>query len=82
MPLLEVEHVSRHFGGVMAVDDVSLSLAEGEILGLIGPNGAGKSTLFNLMSGVVSPTAEGYLLPAKRSPRAGPLSDWPLGREP
>jgi branched-chain amino acid transport system ATP-binding protein len=50
MPLLEVEHVSRHFGGVMAVDDVSLSLAEGEILGLIGPNGAGKSTLFNLMS--------------------------------
>ena len=55
MPLLEVEHVSRHFGGVMAVDDVSLSLAEGEILGLIGPNGAGKSTLFNLMSGVVRP---------------------------
>ena len=39
----------------MAVDDVSLSLAEGEILGLIGPNGAGKSTLFNLMSGVVRP---------------------------
>jgi branched-chain amino acid transport system ATP-binding protein len=55
MPLLEVEHVSRHFGGVMAVDDVSLSLAEGEILGLIGPNGAGKSTLFNLMSGIVRP---------------------------
>ncbi len=55
MPLLEVEHVSRHFGGVMAVDDVSLSLAEGEILGLIGPNGAGKSTLFNLLSGVVRP---------------------------
>ena len=55
MPLLEVEHVSRHFGGVMAVDDVSLSLAEGEILGLIGPNGAGKSTLFNLLSGIVRP---------------------------
>ncbi len=55
MPLLDVEHVSRHFGGVMAVDDVSLSLAEGEILGLIGPNGAGKSTLFNLMSGIVRP---------------------------
>ena len=55
MPLLDVEHVSRHFGGVMAVDDVSLSLAEGEILGLIGPNGAGKSTLFNLLSGVVRP---------------------------
>jgi branched-chain amino acid transport system ATP-binding protein len=55
MPLLEVEHVSRHFGGVTAVDDVSVSLADGEILGLIGPNGAGKSTLFNLLSGVVRP---------------------------
>ena len=55
MPLLEAEHISKHFGGVTAVDDVSLTLAEGEILGLIGPNGAGKSTLFNLLSGVVRP---------------------------
>ncbi len=55
MPLLEAEHISKHFGGVTAVDDVSLSLAEGEILGLIGPNGAGKSTLFDLISGVVKP---------------------------
>ncbi len=55
MPLLEAEHISKHFGGVTAVDDVSLFLHEGEILGLIGPNGAGKSTLFNLISGVVKP---------------------------
>jgi len=55
MPLLEAEHVSKRFGGVAAVDDVSLSLAEGEILGLIGPNGAGKSTLFDLLSGVAKP---------------------------
>jgi branched-chain amino acid transport system ATP-binding protein len=55
MPLLETEHISKHFGGVAAVDDVSLFLNEGEILGLIGPNGAGKSTLFNLISGVVKP---------------------------
>jgi len=55
MPLLEAEHVSKRFGGVAAVDDVSLALAEGEILGLIGPNGAGKSTLFDLLSGVAKP---------------------------
>jgi branched-chain amino acid transport system ATP-binding protein len=55
MPLLEVENVSKHFGGVMAVNRVSLTLRQGEIVGLIGPNGAGKSTLFNLISGVVKP---------------------------
>ena len=54
MPLLKVENVTRHFGGVMAVNDVSLTLSRGEIVGLIGPNGAGKSTLFNLISGVES----------------------------
>jgi branched-chain amino acid transport system ATP-binding protein len=48
MALLEVENVCKHFGGVMAVDDVCLTLDKGEIVGLIGPNGAGKSTLFNL----------------------------------
>jgi branched-chain amino acid transport system ATP-binding protein len=55
MPLLEVENVSKSFGGVMAVSNVSLTLSHGEILGLIGPNGAGKSTLFNLISGIVKP---------------------------
>ena len=54
-PMLEVEHVSRSFGGVFAVRDVSLSVAHGELRGIIGPNGAGKSTLFNLVSGHLHP---------------------------
>lgn len=54
--LLRLEGVSRHFGGLKAVDDVSFSLTRGEILGLIGPNGAGKTTCFNLISGVYAPT--------------------------
>ncbi len=53
--LLEVESVSRWFGGVQAVRSLSFSVAEGSILGLIGPNGAGKSTVFNLINGVIAP---------------------------
>jgi branched-chain amino acid transport system permease protein len=51
--LLQVEHLSRSFGGLRAVDDVSFSVEAGEILGVIGPNGAGKTTLFNLLNGVI-----------------------------
>jgi branched-chain amino acid transport system ATP-binding protein len=61
MPLLEVENVSRLFGGVKAVNNVSLTLNQGEIVGLIGPNGAGKTTLFNLVSGVLKPGAGSIL---------------------
>jgi ABC-type hemin transport system ATPase subunit len=50
-PILELKHLTRHFGGIRAVDDVSLQLFPGEIVGLIGPNGAGKTTLVNLISG-------------------------------
>jgi branched-chain amino acid transport system ATP-binding protein len=53
--LLEVSHVTQRFGGVVANKDVSLAVAQGEIVGLIGPNGAGKSTLFNLIAGVMRP---------------------------
>jgi branched-chain amino acid transport system permease protein len=56
-PLLEVEAVRKHFGGLVAVNDLSFELHRGEILGLIGPNGAGKSTMFNLISGVLRVSA-------------------------
>lgn len=51
-PLLDVRQVSKHFGGLAAVDGVSLQVRRGDIHALIGPNGAGKSTLFNLITGV------------------------------
>ena len=55
--LLEVDHVTLRFGGVVALNDVSFSLRKGEIFGLIGPNGAGKTTCFNAMTGVYRPTS-------------------------
>ena len=56
-PLLELRSVRKEFGGLMAVYDVSLSVEAGEIVAIIGPNGAGKTTVFNLISGVLPPTA-------------------------
>ncbi|AER66753.1 amino acid/amide ABC transporter ATP-binding protein 1, HAAT family [Thermovirga lienii DSM 17291] len=55
--LLRLENVSKQFGGLHAVEDVSFSLNRNEILGLIGPNGAGKTTCFNMISGALKPTA-------------------------
>ena len=57
MSLLAIEHLSVHFGGVAAVDDVSFDVRQGEILGLIGPNGSGKTTVLNLLSGFLAPHA-------------------------
>jgi branched-chain amino acid transport system ATP-binding protein len=57
MALLSVEGVTRRFGGIVAVDDVSFDVAEGEIVGLIGPNGAGKTTMFNLITRLYRPDA-------------------------
>ncbi len=54
-PLLEIRGLRRHFGGVLAVDGVDLSVEPGEILSVIGPNGAGKTTLFNLITGLFPP---------------------------
>ena len=56
MPLLEVEALTVQFGGLTAVDAVSFTLDEGEIVGLIGPNGAGKTTCFSLITGFLPPT--------------------------
>ena len=57
MALLDVRDVSVRFGGVVALDDLSFSIDEGEICGLIGPNGAGKTTLFNVVSRIYEPAA-------------------------
>ena len=55
MALLSVRNVTRRFGGIVAVDDVSLDVEQGQIVGLIGPNGAGKTTLFNLVTRLYRP---------------------------
>jgi branched-chain amino acid transport system ATP-binding protein len=57
MALLNVEHVRRSFGGVVAVDQVTFQVPAGQIKSVIGPNGAGKTTLFNIISGVLKPDA-------------------------
>jgi branched-chain amino acid transport system ATP-binding protein len=54
-PLLEIRDVAVHFGGIVALDGISLTIEEGQILGLIGPNGAGKTTLFNCVSRLYTP---------------------------
>jgi len=77
--LLEGHRVSRHFGGLKAVDEVGFELREGEILGLIGPNGAGKTTLFSVIAGSIKPTSGSVKLegddisgrPAHKVVRAG-----------
>jgi branched-chain amino acid transport system ATP-binding protein len=55
MSLLEISCVSKRFSGLQAVDNVSLSVDRGELLGLFGPNGAGKTTTFNLIAGTLMP---------------------------
>lgn len=56
MSVLKVSNLSRAFGGIKAVTDVTLEIEKGEIVGLIGPNGAGKTTFFNLLTGIYAPT--------------------------
>jgi branched-chain amino acid transport system ATP-binding protein len=61
MAYLEINNVSKHFGGLKAVDEVSIKIEKGQIYGLIGPNGAGKSTLFNCVAGTYAPTSGSIL---------------------
>jgi branched-chain amino acid transport system ATP-binding protein len=65
-PLLQAHEVSKYFGGLRAVDGVSVDVAPGEILGIIGPNGAGKTVFFNLVSGIYQPTAGEIFFHGKR----------------
>jgi branched-chain amino acid transport system ATP-binding protein len=66
MSLLEVKKVSRFFGGLTAVKDVSFEVNKGEIMGLIGPNGAGKTTLFNVVNGFFAPSRGEVLFKGER----------------
>ncbi|WP_312693235.1 ABC transporter ATP-binding protein [Caproiciproducens sp.] len=64
-PILRLDKVCKHFGGVVAADDVTFSVMPGEVHGLIGPNGAGKSTLMNLISGIYIPDSGSVFLDEK-----------------
>jgi ABC-type branched-subunit amino acid transport system ATPase component len=64
--LLQVNKLTRFFGGLAAVQNVSFTLETGKIMGLIGPNGAGKTTTFSLLTGFVTPTAGDILFDGKR----------------
>lgn len=77
--LLHVEHVAKHFGGVTALNDYSLTLERGELTGLIGPNGAGKTTAFNLISGVIKPTSGEIYFRGKEITRQKPDKNAKLG---
>src|ERR687887_313853 len=72
MPLLEVQRVTRRFGGIVALDGVSLDVGEGEIVGLIGPNGAGKTTVFNLVTRLYRPDAGDIRFEGESLLRAAP----------
>jgi len=76
-PLLEVDHVTLRFGGVVALDNVNFTLYKGEILGLIGPNGAGKTTCFNAMTAVYRPTSGEIRFRGHRTSGRKPMT--PLG---
>src|SRR5690349_353639 len=72
--ILRLESVSRDFGGIHAVSEVSLDISQGAIFGLIGPNGAGKTTLINLITGLLRPGSGAILLEDE------PIHTWPTHR--
>ena len=74
MNLLRVESVTMRFGGVVAVEDVSLDVADGELLGFIGPNGAGKTTLMRIITGVLRPQRGNVIF------RGEDVTRWPVDR--
>ena len=61
-PVLQVQGVSKRFGGLQALSEVGLTIMPGQIYGLIGPNGAGKTTFFNVITGMYTPDAGQFLL--------------------
>src|SRR4051812_37350900 len=77
--LLEASAVTKQFGGFRAVSDASISVGEGEIVGLIGPNGAGKSTMFNCLGGDLPPTSGRIIYDGRDVTRASPETHARLG---
>ena len=79
MSVLAVRALSKAFGGVQAVDDVSFDIGPGEFLAMIGPNGAGKSTCFNMINGQLAPDSGAILLADKNIAGLAPRDIWRLG---
>jgi branched-chain amino acid transport system ATP-binding protein len=79
LPLLEVDNVSKRFGGIVALDGVSFDAEAGEIVGLIGPNGAGKTTAFNVITRLYTPDDGDVLFDGKSLLRTAPSSVVRLG---
>ena len=65
-PVLDISGLTKRFGGIVAVNDASFSMAAGEIVGLLGPNGSGKTTVINMISGAIPPTAGAIRLGGQR----------------
>ena len=79
MSVLAVRSLSKAFGGVRAVDEVSFAIARGEFLAMIGPNGAGKSTCFNMINGQLAPDSGAILFEGKDIAGMAPRDIWRLG---
>ena len=79
MSVLSIRSLSKAFGGVRAVDNVSLDIARGEFLALIGPNGAGKSTCFNMINGQLAPDSGAILFEDRNIAGLAPRDIWRLG---
>lgn len=79
MALLKLENVTKRFGGLVAVDDVSLEVQSGELIAIVGPNGAGKTTVFNVMNGVFFPDDGKVIFDGQDITRLPPYKRAPLG---
>src|SRR5512147_2707344 len=79
MPLIEAQHISKRFGGVIALDDAAFRCEAGEIHALLGENGAGKSTLVKILSGVFPPDAGTLLVGGRTVELDGPAQAARLG---
>jgi len=79
MALLKLENITKKFGGLVAVDKVSLEIEAGELIGIVGPNGSGKTTLYNVISGVYTPEEGRVILEGKDITRLPPYRRAPMG---